>query len=62
MIAAVEDRNLLLEDTDQDQDTDQDPDMAQDRGMVQGSAMVRDQVSVRVLAQWAERLSECQET
>ncbi len=56
MIAAVEDRNLPLEATDQDQD------LVQGRGMVRDSAMVRDQVSVRVLAQWAGRLSECQET
>lgn len=56
MIAAVEDRNLLLEVTDQDQD------LAQGRGMVRDSAMARDQGSVRALAQWAERLSECQET
>lgn len=56
MIAAVEDLNFLLGATDQDQD------LVQGRGMVRDSAMVRDQVSVRVLAQWAERLLECQET
>lgn len=56
MIAAVEDRNLLLEASDLDQD------LVQGRGMVRDSAMARDLVSVRVLAQWAERLSECQET
>ncbi len=54
MIAAVEDRNLLLEASDQD--------LVQGRGMDRDSAMDRDLVSVKVLAQWAESLSECQET
>lgn len=56
MIAAAEDLNFPLEATDQDQD------LVQGRGMVCDSTMVRDQVSLRVLAQWAERLLECQET